>query len=76
MELFGIPCVHILRLLIYLQITELPESLILKRWTMKAKEAHIRLEQQGLLVRDESYESRIAAMMMSCSACHLLLTEI
>ncbi|RYR50422.1 hypothetical protein Ahy_A07g037027 [Arachis hypogaea] len=63
MESFGISCVHILRLLIYLQIIEIPESsLILKRWTMKAKEAHIRLEQQGLLVRDESYESRIAVM--------------
>ncbi|XLR43818.1 protein FAR1-RELATED SEQUENCE 5-like [Arachis hypogaea] len=62
MESFGIPCVHIIRLLIYLQITELPESLILRRWTMKAKEAHIRLEQQGSLVGDGSYESRIAAM--------------
>ncbi|XLS71028.1 hypothetical protein HN51_027893 [Arachis hypogaea] len=41
---------------------ELPESLILRRWTMKAKEAHIRLEQQGSLVGDGSYESRIAAM--------------
>ncbi|RYR05489.1 hypothetical protein Ahy_B06g085355 isoform M [Arachis hypogaea] len=62
MESFGIPCVHIIRLLIYLQITELPESLILKRWTMKAKEAPIRLEQHGSLVGDGSYESRIAAM--------------
>ncbi|XLR11095.1 hypothetical protein S83_039033, partial [Arachis hypogaea] len=45
-----------------LKASKLPESLILKRWTIKAKEAHIRLEQWGLLVGDGSYESRIAAM--------------
>ncbi|MED6156280.1 hypothetical protein PIB30_013086 [Stylosanthes scabra] len=62
MESFGIPCVHILHLLIYLQIKELPESLVLKRWTMKAKEAHVRLERQRSLVGDRTYESRITAM--------------
>ncbi|RYR20188.1 hypothetical protein Ahy_B03g065276 [Arachis hypogaea] len=41
---------------------KLPESLILKRWTMKAKEAHIRLEQWGSLIGNGSYESKIAAM--------------
>ncbi|XLR15224.1 hypothetical protein S83_043162, partial [Arachis hypogaea] len=42
--------------------SKLPESLILKRWTMKAKEAHIRLEQWGSLIGNGSYESKIAAM--------------
>ncbi|KAL4329183.1 hypothetical protein AHAS_Ahas13G0274600 [Arachis hypogaea] len=44
------------------KLLELPESLILKRWTMKAKEAHIRLEQWGSLIGNGSYESKIAAM--------------
>ncbi|RYR38135.1 hypothetical protein Ahy_A09g043087 [Arachis hypogaea] len=33
-----------------LEQSELPESLLLKRWTMKEREVHVRLEQRGSLV--------------------------
>ena len=35
---FAIPCMHIISVLVYHGFEELPECLILKRWTMKAKE--------------------------------------
>ena len=39
MESFGIPCDHIIAILVYLDISELPRSLVLDRWTKNAKEA-------------------------------------
>ncbi|KAK7281325.1 hypothetical protein RIF29_09201 [Crotalaria pallida] len=38
MESFGIPCVHIIKVLMFLDILELPKSLVLNRWTKNAKE--------------------------------------
>ncbi|KAJ1394327.1 Zinc finger, PMZ-type [Sesbania bispinosa] len=37
MESLGIPCEHIICLLNYLEIRELPDSLIVRRWTKNAK---------------------------------------
>ncbi|TKY53899.1 FAR1-RELATED SEQUENCE 5 [Spatholobus suberectus] len=38
MESLGLPCDHILRVLVYLNISKLPKCLVLKRWTKSAKE--------------------------------------
>lgn len=38
MESFGIPCEHIVVLLVYLGMNRLPESTILQRWTKTAKD--------------------------------------
>ena len=62
MESFGIPCVHVIIVLVFLDIDKFPESLILKRWTMKAKEgvAMINVESGGF--EDGCYISRIVSM--------------
>ncbi|KAK7269188.1 hypothetical protein RIF29_21905 [Crotalaria pallida] len=38
METFGLPCAHIFTVLVDLNITEIPDSVVLDRWSMKAKE--------------------------------------
>ncbi|XP_057418103.1 protein FAR1-RELATED SEQUENCE 12-like [Lotus japonicus] len=38
METYGLPCEHILGVLVFLHITELPISLVCKRWTKGAKD--------------------------------------
>ncbi|KAJ1379107.1 Zinc finger, PMZ-type [Sesbania bispinosa] len=38
MESIGLPCEHIVALLHHLEITELPDSLVLQRWTKYAKQ--------------------------------------
>ena len=37
MESFGLLCIHIIAVLVYLDVEELPESLMLQRWTKRAK---------------------------------------
>ncbi|RYR69116.1 hypothetical protein Ahy_A03g015646 [Arachis hypogaea] len=37
MESFGIPCVHILSVCVRLDLVEIPESLVLRRWSKAAK---------------------------------------
>ncbi|XP_057452753.1 protein FAR1-RELATED SEQUENCE 5-like [Lotus japonicus] len=37
METFGIPCDHIVKVMVHLDIPEMPTSLVLKRWTKTAK---------------------------------------
>ncbi|RYR21495.1 hypothetical protein Ahy_B03g066802 [Arachis hypogaea] len=37
MDSFGIPCEHIVCVLVFLNILELPKSLVLKRWSKNAK---------------------------------------
>lgn len=39
MESFGIPCEHIIAVLVYLDICELPKTLVLDRWTKNSKAA-------------------------------------
>ncbi|XP_016195160.1 protein FAR1-RELATED SEQUENCE 5-like [Arachis ipaensis] len=39
MELFGIPCEHIVKVLVDRHICEIPPSLVLDRWTKKVKSA-------------------------------------
>ncbi|WJX67125.1 hypothetical protein P8452_51618 [Trifolium repens] len=39
MESFGLPCEHIIALLVFLDIAELPNTLVVARWTKNAKEA-------------------------------------
>ena len=39
MESFGIPCEHIVVVLVFMDICELPKSLVLDRWTKDAKVA-------------------------------------
>ncbi|MED6221002.1 hypothetical protein PIB30_117965 [Stylosanthes scabra] len=66
MESFGIPCVHIVGVLVYLDIAIIPGNLILNRWTKKAKQSrHIDGVRQGE-IPDSAYMSMHAAMLDDC----------
>ena len=62
MESFGIPCVHMINIMVFLDFDKLPESLILKRWTMKAKEGIVFDNGQQSTFEDNFYISRVVSM--------------
>ncbi|CAJ2657880.1 unnamed protein product [Trifolium pratense] len=39
MESFGLPCEHIIAVLVFLDVAELPNTLVAARWTKNAKDA-------------------------------------
>ncbi|RYR75659.1 hypothetical protein Ahy_A01g000237 [Arachis hypogaea] len=67
MESFGLPCVHILAVLVRLDIDSLPKSLVLARWSKAAKEdlcyepLSSRYSDAGVL-----YRSRMGAFLQHC----------
>ncbi|QHN99897.1 Protein FAR1-RELATED SEQUENCE [Arachis hypogaea] len=60
MESFGIPCEHIVKVLVDIDICEIPRSLVLDRWTKKVKSALI--DPSGF-TRDAVVISRQSALM-------------
>ena len=62
MESFGIPCVHITNVIVYVDMEKLPSCLILDRWTMKVKEAVAMTCAEGEGFGDSYYRSRVLAM--------------
>jgi len=67
MESSGLPCSHILRVVIHLDMQELPKSLLLDRWTKGVKEGlneKLRTRGRGFEVILNSI--KYAAMVYSC----------
>ncbi|QHO57903.1 Protein FAR1-RELATED SEQUENCE [Arachis hypogaea] len=67
MESFRLPCVHMAGVLVYLNMTAIPRSLILERWTKRAKQP--RAHSNGVHVGeipDAAYMSMHAAMLDDC----------
>ncbi|KAL4396811.1 hypothetical protein AHAS_Ahas01G0129200 [Arachis hypogaea] len=62
MDSIGIPCSHILAVLGFLDIVELPKSLVLRRWTRKAKEGISGYDDMGSLMEDSLAISRRACL--------------
>ncbi|QHO27528.1 Protein FAR1-RELATED SEQUENCE [Arachis hypogaea] len=60
MESFGIPCEHIVKVLVDRDISEIPRSLVLDRWTKKVKSA---LNDPSGLTRDAVVISRQSALV-------------
>ncbi|RYR26574.1 hypothetical protein Ahy_B02g060832 [Arachis hypogaea] len=60
MESFGIPCEHIVKVLVDRDICEIPRSLVLDRWTKKVKSA---LNDASGFTRDSVVISRQSALM-------------
>ncbi|QHO33766.1 protein FAR1-RELATED SEQUENCE 5-like [Arachis hypogaea] len=60
MESFGIPCEHIMKVLVDRDICEIPRSLVLDRWTKKVKSA---LNYPSGFTRDAVVISRQSALM-------------
>ncbi|MED6146546.1 hypothetical protein PIB30_035444 [Stylosanthes scabra] len=66
MESFGIPCVHLVGVLVYLDRMKIPQSLILDRWTKKAKQTPIKEVSRTGEIPDAAYMSMHAAMLEDC----------
>ncbi|RYR01421.1 hypothetical protein Ahy_B06g080284 [Arachis hypogaea] len=67
MESFGIPCVHILSVCVRLDLVEIPESLVLRRWFKAAKmEVHNQCVEQHTADRSVTYRTRLGAFSQLC----------
>ncbi|KAL4276147.1 hypothetical protein AHAS_Ahas20G0178100 [Arachis hypogaea] len=65
-ESFGIPCVYIVGVLVYLNITIIPAMLILERWTKRAKQPTLNTVTRVGEIPDAAYMSMHAAMFDDC----------
>ncbi|XP_072054719.1 protein FAR1-RELATED SEQUENCE 5-like [Arachis hypogaea] len=66
MDSIGISCSHILAVLDFLDIAELPKSLVLRRWTRKAKEGISGYDDMGGLMEDSLAINRRACLAHWC----------
>ncbi|XP_052109274.1 protein FAR1-RELATED SEQUENCE 5-like [Arachis duranensis] len=66
MDSIGISCSHILAVLGFLDIAELPKSLVLRRWTRKAKEGISGYDDMGGLMEDSLAINRHACLQHWC----------
>ncbi|RYQ88750.1 hypothetical protein Ahy_B09g095759 isoform B [Arachis hypogaea] len=67
MESFGIPCVHILSVCVRLDLVEIPESLVLRRWSKAAKlEIHNQCGEQHTAEPSVTYRTRLGAFSQLC----------
>ncbi|XP_016169062.1 protein FAR1-RELATED SEQUENCE 5-like [Arachis ipaensis] len=67
MESFGIPCVHILSVCVMLDLVEIPESLVLRRWSKAAKlEIHNQCVEQQTADPSVTYRTRLGAFSQLC----------
>ncbi|XP_016207194.1 protein FAR1-RELATED SEQUENCE 5-like [Arachis ipaensis] len=67
LESFGIPCVHILSVCVRLDLVEIPESLVLRRWSKAAKmEVHNQCVEQHTVDRSVTYRTRVGAFSQLC----------
>ncbi|XP_057761152.1 protein FAR1-RELATED SEQUENCE 5-like [Arachis stenosperma] len=67
MESFGIPCVHILSVCVRLDLVEIPESLVLRRWSKATKlEIHNQCGEQHIAEPSVTYRTRLGAFSQLC----------
>ncbi|XP_057419214.1 protein FAR1-RELATED SEQUENCE 5-like [Lotus japonicus] len=66
METYGLPCEHILGVLVFLHITELPISLVSKRWTKGAKDCYNGEVMEGSIFWESDVIARYVWLVESC----------
>ncbi|KAL4365879.1 hypothetical protein AHAS_Ahas07G0150200 [Arachis hypogaea] len=67
MESFGLPCVHLVGVVVYLNMTANPRSLILEGWTKRTKQLHAHSDRVRVgEILDAAYMSMHAAMLDDC----------
>ncbi|KAJ1391478.1 Zinc finger, PMZ-type [Sesbania bispinosa] len=66
MESVGIPCEHIISLLHYLETSELPDCLILTRWTKYAKQCVEGSNGEGSRMIDTIWWNRLVGLLFDC----------
>ena len=62
MELFRIPCVHLINVMVYLDLDKLPNCSVLRRWTIKAKEGLTINNVDKSPFRDSCYVTQVVSM--------------
>ncbi|KAJ1405014.1 hypothetical protein SESBI_26155 [Sesbania bispinosa] len=66
METFGLPCDHIIGIMVHLNIEELPRCLVLDRWTMGVKDKLYEITDNRSTIWDSVYMARCAALDFLC----------
>ncbi|KAJ1383303.1 Zinc finger, PMZ-type [Sesbania bispinosa] len=66
MESFGLPCDHIIGVMVHLNIQELPNSLVLSRWTMGVKENAIEIRDGRNSIWDSVFDARCGYLDFLC----------
>ncbi|RYR53068.1 hypothetical protein Ahy_A06g027953 [Arachis hypogaea] len=67
MESFGLPCVHMVGVLVYLNMTAIPKGLILDWWTKRAKQPRAPCDRTRVgEIPNAAYMSMHAAMLDDC----------
>lgn len=75
MESYGLPCDHIIAVLVYLDFGELPECLVLGRWTKKAKDGLGGMSSQCSKYWDSHRASRYKALLFRYMKLSALVSE-
>lgn len=77
MESIGLPCYHIVAVLVYLDFYELPKSVVLDRWTKTAKDGICATNDDGSGYWNSQYVVRHAALVhLSKELCDLAHRDI
>jgi hypothetical protein len=63
MESLGLPCQHIIVVLVILEKDELPSCLVLKRWTKKAKEEFSGTHTDGSFYLESNSTAKLANLI-------------
>ncbi|KAJ1439506.1 Zinc finger, PMZ-type [Sesbania bispinosa] len=66
MESFGLPCEHIIGVMVHLNIEDIPQCLVLDRWIMGAKEKFYDTFEGCKSVWDSVYTARCGALEVLC----------
>ncbi|XP_057452917.1 protein FAR1-RELATED SEQUENCE 5-like [Lotus japonicus] len=67
METFGLPCDHIIGLLVHLDIDVIPDSLVLSRWCKAAKEGMIGNSESSFKFWESIVLARLGSLVMRSS---------
>ncbi|GAU49160.1 hypothetical protein TSUD_407070 [Trifolium subterraneum] len=77
MESIGLPCDHIVCILVYLDIDELPKCLVLPRWTKIAKESIVGSYSGGSLYWDSQVTAQYSSLVkMSEDVAELMYDDL
>ncbi|XP_057418229.1 protein FAR1-RELATED SEQUENCE 5-like [Lotus japonicus] len=66
METYGLPCEHILGVLVFLHISELPNCLVSKRWSKGAKDCYNGEAMEGSIFWESDVIARYVCLVESC----------
>ena len=67
MESFGLPCTHIIAVMVHLDVDELPKSLVLDRWSKRAKKSiESKIVEEPMSGDSALYRTRVASFVHHC----------